>query len=311
MCTRPRTMKDRFGRFRLCPCKTCIECRIMRVSDFTARLKFELQNYNYVGSFITLTYNDKNLVRLLPEGSAVVGKFFGSVPPYEANTLYRPDLSQFCDKMQKKLKRKYGRSGKYIGFGDYGDTNHRSHFHLIYIGLPNDRHLVYDTWNKGNVDVEPIGSGCIRYVLDYIQSMPLTPDQKYDQFGDFEPPFYHFSKGLGFEYIKNNINKFNEFGELIYGDSGKKVVLNPYLKNKFGFDSHKDYYPPSVHEFARLHKIDNLEEALQKRCELIELSNQKKLVSKHKPLYNVDHVEESRALSEFFIKYGENFSNIT
>lgn len=104
--------------------------------------------------------------------------------------------------MQKRLRRKYGRSGKYIGFGDYGDDTHRPHYHLIYVGLPNDRHLVYETWTKGNIDVDTIGDGCIRYVLDYIQSMPLTADQKYEQFGDFEPPFYHFSKGIGFEYIE-------------------------------------------------------------------------------------------------------------
>lgn len=307
MCTRPKTMMDQFGRIRLCPCKTCIECRIMRVSDFTARLKFELQTYNHIGSFVTLTYSDKNLVKLLPEGSASVGKFFGSVPPFEGSTLYRPDLSQFCDKMQKRLKRKYGRSGKYIGFGDYGDSTHRPHFHLIYIGLPADRRLVYDTWNKGNIDVDVIGDGCIRYVLDYIQSMPLTADQKYDQFGDFEPPFYHFSKGLGFEYIEKNINKFNQLGELIYGDSGKKVVLNPYLKKKYKFGSNKDYYPKSVRDFAKLHHIDDLEIALQERSRLVELSNQKKLVSKRKPLYNVDHVQEGRMLSEFKARTGEDF----
>lgn len=51
-------------------------------------------------------------------------------------------------------------------------------------------------------------------------------------------------------------------GELIYGDSGKKVVLNPYLKDKYGFLSDSSYYPKSVKEFARLHDL-SFEEALK------------------------------------------------
>lgn len=310
MCTRPRLMKSELGLFKLVPCKTCIECRIMRVSDFTARLKMELQTYNYVGSFVTLTYTDKNLIRLLPEGSAVVGNFFGNCPPAFGSTLYRPDLSKFCDNMQKRLKRKYGKSGKYIGFGDYGSDTHRPHYHLIYIGLPNDRKLVYDTWKLGNIDVDSVGNGCIRYVLDYIQSMPLTPDQKYEQFGDFEPPFYHFSKGLGFEYIQKNIDKFNVKGELVFGDSGKKIVLNPYLKDKYGFSKNIEYFPESVKKYASLHHL-SLEDALIERCQQVELSNQKKLVSKGKPLYNVDNVEYNMMKSREFQKYGELESDIT
>lgn len=289
MCTRPAPMVDKLGFIKLCPCGICIECRTMRREDFKARLKMELESYNYLASFITLTYSDDNLVRLLPEGSAVVGTFFGNCPPAFGSIVYRPHLSQFCDKMQKRLKRKFGRSGKYIGFGDYGDDTHRPHYHLIYVGCPSDRHLIYDTWNMGNVDVEPVGNGCIRYVLDYICKMPLTADNKYLQFGDFEPPFYHFSKGLGFDYIEKNLEKFNEFGELEYNDSGKKVVLNPYLKNKYGFKKHPEYYPKCVVEYANNNHMD-LESALRERCEVQEIALQRKLLHFGKPMYNVDNV---------------------
>ena len=106
MCTSPRIFEDKYGRLKLTPCKMCIECRNMRREDFSNRLKFELISYNYVGAFISLTYRDSDLPVLLPEGSAVVGKYFGSCPPFNQCTLYRPDISNFCDKMQKRLKRK-------------------------------------------------------------------------------------------------------------------------------------------------------------------------------------------------------------
>ena len=120
MCTNSRLIKTSEGLIKQIPCKyLCTECRNMRREDFAQRLKFEYKSYGYLGAFISLTYSDKNLPLLLPSGSAVVGKFFGSVPPAYGSTLYRPDLSRFCDNLQKRLRRKYGRSGKYIGFGDY------------------------------------------------------------------------------------------------------------------------------------------------------------------------------------------------
>lgn len=128
MCTNMRLMRNEKGYIKYVPCKyLCTECRNMRREDFAQRLKFEYKTYNYLGAFISLTYRTQDLPILLPEGSPVVGSFFGNIPPDCGSTLYRPDLSQFCDKMQKRLKRKFGKSGKYIGFGDYGGDFHRPH----------------------------------------------------------------------------------------------------------------------------------------------------------------------------------------
>lgn len=128
MCTNLRYMADSRGFIKAVPCKyLCTECRNMRREDFAQRLKFEYKSYGYIGAFISLTYSTPNLPLLLPEGSAVVGKFFGNIPPQYGSTLRRNDLSKFCDKLQKRLKRKYGRIGKYIGFGDYGGDYHRPH----------------------------------------------------------------------------------------------------------------------------------------------------------------------------------------
>ena len=137
MCTRPRIMLDKFGRFsNHVPCKMCIECRNMRREEFTQRLLHEWETSGYIGSFITLTYRDEDLPLLLPLGSPVVGSYFGSVPPAYGSTLSRKDLTQFCDKLQKRMRRKFNHSVKYVIVGEYGDDGHRPHAHGIIIGLP-------------------------------------------------------------------------------------------------------------------------------------------------------------------------------
>lgn len=308
MCTSPREYVKDSGLVVLGPCRTCIECRNMRREDFKQRLQFELINYNYVGAFVSLTYRDKDLPVLLPEGSAIVGKYFGSCPPAYGSTLYPPDISNFCDKMQKRLKRKFGRSGKYIAVGEYGDDNHRPHWHIIYVGLPSaSRKEVLECWSKGNVDVRNVNKGAIRYVLDYIDKQVFGAKALYDEYGDFYPPFAHFSKGLGFSWINENINKFDEFGEIKYGESGKTFKLNPYLIEKYGFKKKSQYYPECVKKFARDNNIKDLDIALIKRNHLMKTVNEHKMINSRTCLYNSDKVDSRNAKDRFYQKYGIDY----
>lgn len=110
-------------------------------------------------------------------------------------------------------------------------------------------------------------------MLDYINKDPIFADSKYELYGDFEPPFYHFSKGLGFEEIERMINKgdFNELGQTFFTDK-HKYTLPPYLKEKYGFGSDDMFYKESVKNWAELHKIDNLEYAQENRNLVVERS---------------------------------------
>ena len=308
MCTSLREYKDKYGRLVLGPCKMCIECRNIRREDFKQRLQFEIMNYNYVASFVSLTYRDSDLPVLLPEGSAIVGNYFGNCPPAYGSTLYPPDISQFCDKMQKRLKRKYGRSGKYIAVGEYGDDGHRPHFHIIYVGLPSaSRKEVRECWSHGNVDVRNVNKGAIRYVLDYIDKQVFGAYALYKEYGDFYPPFAHFSKGLGFDYIDKNIDKFDEYGELKYGESGKTFQLNPYLRDKYNFKKRPySYYTESIKQFAKDNHIKDLEIALIKRSNLMKTKYEHDLINARAGKYDSDKVEKMASDSRYYQKYGEN-----
>lgn len=300
MCTNLRPIENSLGYIKLVPCKyLCTECRNMRREDFAQRLKFDYKNYNYLGAFITLTYRDDQLPILLPEGSAVVGSFFGSVPPAFGSTLLRSDLSRFCDNMQKRLHRKYGRSGVYIGFGDYGFDLHRPHYHLIFIGCPCDRKYVLDTWKKGSVKVLPITSGRIRYVLDYINKDPIFPDSKYELYGDFESPFYHFSKGIGFEeiYKLHEQGMFDQFGKMDFNDSGHSYKLPDYLIKKLGYKTKPlEMYPDSVKDWKEKKGFNTLEAALNNRSKVVEICNVNAAVARGKPKADYYKLEKNEAL---------------
>lgn len=339
MCTRPKLMDIGYYRtrflspslrrheYKFCPCGMCIECRNVRREDYTQRLKFEIQSAGYIASFVSLSYRDDELPILYPEGSAVVGQYFKSVPPAYGSTLSRQDLTQFCDKLQKRWKRlnsfkipyigkggrlrykyipkKSYRQLKYIAVGEYGDDGHRPHYHLIIVGLPcNTRKLIYDTWNKGIVDVQPVGSGCIRYTLSYIDKQVFGADQIYEQYGDFEPPFAHFSKGLGSDYIKQNLDKFDRFGTLKFAERGKSYTLNPYYRRKYEFDS-KPYTTPfsdSVVKYANEKHLD-LYKAYKERCEVVERSLQHKQIKKREPLYQCSKAIINKNLQRFKNKH--------
>ena len=168
MCTRPKLInigafknkyitqdwnKTHYTQFKFCPCGMCIECRNMRREEYTQRLKHEIETSGYIASFITLTYRDDELPLLYPINSAVVGTYFKNCPPAGGSTLYKPHAKQFCDKLKKRIRRKYGnRKISYICVGEYGTDGHRPHFHLIVVGLPAfERKMVYDCWNKDNI----------------------------------------------------------------------------------------------------------------------------------------------------------------
>lgn len=171
-------------------------------------------------------------------------------------------------------------------------------YHLIYIGLPCDRKLVLDVWKHGNVDVRPITSGRIRYVLDYINKDPIFADSKYNLYGDFEPPFYHFSKGIGFEEIYKMHEKgaFDSLGKTEFNASGHTYMLPPYLKDKLGYGSSPFMFPDSVVKWANEKGFDNLEKACKNRSKVVEVSNVRQDVAYGKPFINLQKKEYEESI---------------
>lgn len=271
-CNFPVIRTDKYGRVRNCPCKRCLGCRNDRREEFTQRLQLELKTYNYVGSFITLTYRKEDCPQLLPIGSAISGEQFKDRTP--AGTLYKPDLTSFRDKLNHRIKYKYGHSIKYVLVGEYGleSDEPRPHYHGIVLGLPSsDRQLLYDCWGKGRIDISPVNHACIRYTLKYIDKQIFGFDSIYQAFGDYYPPFAFFSNGLGDRFYQENKDNFNELGEYYFSDT-KKYKLNPYYQNKYGYIKASQRFGKDVIKYAKDNKINDLYIAEKELCKLREQS---------------------------------------
>ena len=251
------------------PCRLCHGCRIQRITEFSQRFKLDFKQNGYLGSFITLTYRDDTLPLLLPIGSAVQGDFFKGLNKVGA-TLYKPDLKKFLDNLNHKVKKKFGWKIKYIACGEYGDDGKRPHYHATIIGLPpSERKLVYDTWNKGRIDIKPINNGAVSYVCGYIMQEVKCPDNLYQYWGDLTPQFALFSKGLGTDHFISNPDCYDQFGKLNLTNNGdKQYQLNSYYRKKFGFLSDTNFDSDlfqrakknDVHYFQQLQKENFLAE---------------------------------------------------
>ena len=124
------------GDFRV-PCGRCLGCRAAKSKEWAQRLLNE-QAYWRTESFITLTYDDKNL----PEGGKLV----------------KSDLQLFFKRLRKNIDWPI----KYYACGEYGDVTFRPHYHAIVFGIDKrDSKNIIKSWDKGeriSIDtVEPAG----------------------------------------------------------------------------------------------------------------------------------------------------------
>jgi len=91
------------------PCGHCIGCLLERSKQWAIRCVHEASLHKN-NSFITLTYNDKNL------------------PKYK--TLQKKHFQLFM----KRLRKKYGSNIRFFHCGEYGDKYQRPHYHACIFG---------------------------------------------------------------------------------------------------------------------------------------------------------------------------------
>lgn len=92
------------------PCQRCIGCRLDKSKEWAMRCMHEASLHDQ-NSFITLTYNDKNL-------------------PYNTS-LVKEDVQKFFKRLRKRIQPKKIR---YYYCGEYGDKNGRPHYHILLFG---------------------------------------------------------------------------------------------------------------------------------------------------------------------------------
>lgn len=193
------------------PCCYCQGCRKDKVSEWSDRIRFERNyffNRGFSSSFVTLTYDDVHL---------------------DTYCVSLDDVQKFNKRLRKNLK---GRPYKYYLSSEYGGQNSRPHYHACLLGIDfeKDFKLVHDTWGQGMIDLKPLDSRSIRYVLKYIYSESRGQQLKeiYESSG-LTPPFTVMSKGIGRQYLLDHIDSIRENGG--YYRQGKFVKIPKYYKD--------------------------------------------------------------------------------
>lgn len=148
------------------PCGQCIGCRMRRASDWTLRCMHEASLWQE-NCFVTLTYGR---YKLPPDGS-----------------LEHRDFQLFMKRMRKHFG---NRVIRYYMCGEYGEENHRAHYHacLFNVDFRSDRvpagksgsgMLYYDSpllarlWGHGIVSVQDLTKETAGYCARYIMKKRL------------------------------------------------------------------------------------------------------------------------------------------
>jgi len=207
------------------PCGKCVGCRIAKRKEWSLRMLHEL-SYHPQSSFVTLTYDDKNL----PENGS----------------LRKRHLQLFFKRLRKSLG---DRKVKYFACGEYGGQTMRPHYHAILFGVglsPEDRNKVIDCWplcdwTNSSIRRKSFGLAepdSIRYVAQYIDKKFTgdLADEMYTQQG-IEPVFRLLSQGIGLQYALDNKEQIEDLSYITL--KGVKHSIPRYYIRKLGLDVDK------------------------------------------------------------------------
>lgn len=194
------------------PCGKCELCRSAARSDWSVRLQLHSAQYQNMPLFVTLTYNEDNLV------------YADDVP-----TLCKSDIRGFIKRYRDGMNL-YNTDWSFFGCGEYGDSFGRPHYHLLLFGdnqlfdaFQKGQYLAEEIvtkyWQKGFVKVVIADWSGIHYVTKYVMKHVSEGDAS-----DFVSPFTLCSKGIAANWLrspeakrlKSRINNFVLNHESIY-----------------------------------------------------------------------------------------------
>ncbi|QXN75087.1 replication initiator protein [Microvirus mar22] len=183
--------------YQVFPCGKCPVCKAADGRDWIFRLNVEADN-SINSYFLTLTYNEKNIVR-----SGSVG------------ILVKRDLQLFIKRLRSRIARSFPENSnvRFFGIGEYGGTTHRPHYHVILFNLPavrNLRKIIEDCWHKGFITLSSVNPQRISYVANYSLFSFLFSD---NENSEIPTPFRVMSRrpGIGSSYI--SLDRYNRHNE--------------------------------------------------------------------------------------------------
>lgn len=187
-------------------CGKCDGCRQKQAQSWAIRMVHESQVHKR-NAFVTLTYDQVNL----PEDGSL-------------------DIEHWQN-FAKRLRH----SGRFRFYmcGEYGEVNHRPHYHCILFGrdFSDDRYvwrknkrgerlyrspLLEDTWGMGNCEFGDVTYESCAYVAKYVMKKKYGNDAA-EEYGDLKPPFNTMSRnpGIGAKWLEQFADDVYSFDECV------------------------------------------------------------------------------------------------
>lgn len=214
------------------PCNKCWACQLRYSAEWATRIMLECKKYSH-NWFITLTYNDEHLpiaeYAITPDGEKIEKNDY-----FLTGTLQKHDYEKFINSLRKYFERKGHKGIKVFCAGEYGETTHRPHMHMILMNAPLDINQFYGThvdsnfkahwkskeiekiWQKGMIDIAEVEWSSAAYVARYCtKKISFESDKTLYAIQGKEPEFVRMSKGIGFDYFNDHIDEIYKNDEII------------------------------------------------------------------------------------------------
>ena len=271
-CITPFQIRDKItNQWMALPCGKCPNCMKRRTSGWSFRLIKEGER-SETALFVTLTYDTK-YVPLTDNGFM---------------TLNKRDIQNYMKRLRKISDQKL----KYYVCGEYGSKRDRPHYHMIIFNA--DAENVERAWSQykasigyvtyGSIYIGEVNEASIGYTLKYMQKPGKIPKHIND---DRQKEFSLMSKGLGANYISDNMKKWhkNDLLNRMYVpiQEGKKIAMPRYYKDKIYSETQKLLINNHL-------KVVMSDEAIKAELELInEFGNiaERILVERHQKSFDV------------------------
>lgn len=210
-CRYPIQIKSNNGEVYPVACGSCPLCLASKKTFWQHRIQYDVVSKAKQGigsTFLGLSLNDDHL---------------------SDGLIHKDDLQKFF----KRLRKNSGLNFKHYSIGEYGDQGKRPHYHSIVIGCPSEVVAPYarKSWKYGFTTSEPVVSGRIRYVVDYLDCTTAQGKKTFENLG-LEPPFNIHSNGIGQSLFDSQLPFIMETAHYLY--KGKPYPVSEYWLNKLG-----------------------------------------------------------------------------
>lgn len=226
------------------PCQKCWACQLNYSAEWATRIMLEAKKYDH-NYFVTLTYDDENVPILekieYEENYKMYGETIETKKIELENdgtwgySLAPNHMKTFLNSLRKYFERKGHKGVKYFYCGEYGETTHRPHYHIILLNCPLDINQFHDfhvdgkffkarwksrelekLWKKGIVDVAECEWSCIAYVARYCtKKLDYSGDKRVYLNKGLIPEYVRMSKGIGFDYFRQHKDEIYKNDEMI------------------------------------------------------------------------------------------------